>query len=75
VRLFLRQPLRRGEVLGNADGFPLRRVAISFAKALLDQADGEVCDVDPDPLPSQLLRRVDRRPAAAERVKHNIARI
>ena len=43
------------------------------AQALLDQADGEVGDVDADPLPPELLRRVDGGAAAAERVEHHVA--
>jgi hypothetical protein len=34
-----------------------------------------VGDVDPDPLPSELLRRIDRGSAAAERVEHHVAGI
>ena len=30
-------------------------------------------DVDAYPLPPELLRRIDRRPAAAERIEHHIA--
>ena len=30
-------------------------------------------DVDADPLPPELLRRVDRRAAAAERIEHDVA--
>jgi hypothetical protein len=41
-------------------------------QALLDQRDGEVRDVDPDPLPPELLRGMDGRAAAAEGVEHDV---
>ena len=43
------------------------------AQALLDQADGEVGDVDADPMPPEFLRRMDGGAAAAERVEHHVA--
>jgi hypothetical protein len=45
-----------GEVLRGAVGGE-GHLREGVAQALLDQADGEVGDVDADPLPSQLLRR------------------
>jgi hypothetical protein len=42
-------------------------------QAALDQRDGDVCDVDPDPPPAELLRRGDCRAAAAEGVKDGVA--
>ena len=42
----------------------LRGASFSGARlsyAVLDHADGDVGDIDPDPLAPQLLRRVDRR--------------
>ena len=42
---------------------------------LLDQADREMGDVDPDPPPPQLLRGMDRGAAAAERIEHDVARV
>jgi hypothetical protein len=45
----------------------------STVHPLLDQSDGEVGHVDPDPLPPELFRRIDRRAAAAERIEHHVA--
>ena len=42
-------------------------------EAEFHQADAEVCDVDADPDPAQLLRRRDGRSAAAERIENNVA--
>jgi hypothetical protein len=38
-----------------------------------DQVDRQVRDVDPDPVPVELLRRMHRRPAPAERIEDDIA--
>src|SRR5260370_32503027 len=50
-----------------------------FAKCVLqsalDQIDRKICDIDPDPLSSELLRSVNRRAASTKRIEHDIARI
>jgi hypothetical protein len=51
------------------------RLREGVAQPLLDQADGEVGDVDPDPPPPELLRRMHRVAAAAEGVEHEVAGI
>ena len=61
-----------GEVLRHAVGVE-GDAGEGVAQALLDQADGEVGDVDADPLPPELLRRVHGGAAAAERVEHHLA--
>lgn len=48
---------------------PFKRIAQAF----FDQAHGKVGDFNPDPLPPQLLRRMNRGPTAAERAEHYIA--
>ena len=50
-------------------------------EAVLDEVDGEVGDVDPDPRAGRLLRvfavegldGVDGRPASTERIEHHVA--
>jgi hypothetical protein len=64
---------RGGNVLGHADRLELRVCAEGIAQAALDQRDGEVGDVDADPLPAEFLRGVNRGVAATERVEHDIA--
>jgi hypothetical protein len=44
-----------------------------IAQALLDQRDGEMRDVDADPLALELLGGVNGGAAAAERVEHHVA--
>ena len=39
----------------------------------LDQVYREIGDVDPDPLPAELLRRVNRRAATAKWIEHHVA--
>jgi hypothetical protein len=46
---------------------------VGIVEPLLDQADGQVCDVDPDPVPLELLGRCDGRSAAAKRIEDEIA--
>ena len=74
VRVVGCQPLGAGEVLRHADRLELD-ARIALAHPVLDHADGDMGDVDPDPLPAQFLRRIDRRPAAAEGVEHDVARV
>jgi len=61
-----------GQVLGRAVNFE-GNAGKGVLKALLDQADGQVGDVDPYPLAAQLMGGVNRRPATAEGVKHHVA--
>ena len=42
-------------------------------QAFLDQRNSEVGDIDADPLAIELLRRMHRGAAAAERIEHHIA--
>ena len=65
----------RGEVARHPDRFEDGVVAIAFAQPFLDQPDREMRDVDPEPAPPHLLRRIDRGAAAAKGVEHDIARI
>src|SRR5213080_1724526 len=44
-------------------------------QSALDQLDREIGDVDSNPLSIQLLCCVNRRPASAKRIEHNIAGI
>jgi hypothetical protein len=44
-----------------------------IAQAFFDQPDGQMGDVDADPLAAQLLGGVDGGAAAAERVEHHVA--
>ncbi len=68
----------RGKVAGGVD---VLRDAVGgeldggkgIAQALFDQADGKVGDVDANPLPTELFRRMDGGAAVAERVEHHIA--
>ena len=61
------------KVLGTTFGGKLDGVAEASAKSLLNKVDRKMCDVDADPLPPELLRRLQRRAAATKRVKNNIA--
>jgi hypothetical protein len=60
------------EVLRHADHLDLDERK-GVAQALLDQRNGEMGDVDADPLPVQLLRRVHGGAATAKRIEHHIA--
>jgi hypothetical protein len=60
---------------GLADGDDLDLVAVSVAQPILDERGGQLGDVDADPLAAQLLGGVNRRAAAAEWVKDEIAGI
>ena len=51
-------------LVGLGDG-----VAVSVPQSLLDQVDGEVGDVDPDPAALQPDGRIDGGPAAAEGIE------
>ncbi len=53
----------------------LQFLAERIAQPALDEIDGEIGDINADPLATQLLRRVNRRAATAKRVEHNIAGI
>ena len=44
-------------------------------QTFLDQRNGEMRDVDADPLPVQFMRRMHRGAAAAERIEHHVARV
>ena len=46
----------------------------NIAQPLRHHAAGGRRDVDPDPLPVQVLRRHQRRPAAAKRIQNNVVR-
>ena len=46
-----------------------------LADTLSDQGNGEVRDVDAYPFAPELLGRVDRRTATAERIDHHVARV
>jgi endonuclease/exonuclease/phosphatase family metal-dependent hydrolase len=49
--------------------FLAERFGESFFQTRFDQSDREARDVDSDPLPLMLLRRMHRRPATAERIE------
>ena len=59
------------EILGRAVDL-VRDAREGIVQPLLDQRDREMRDVDPDPLPAELLRGVNGGPAAAEGIKHYI---
>ncbi len=44
-----------------------------IAKPLFNQPDGKVGDINPDPLPPEFLRRLNRGATTEERVEHDIA--
>ncbi len=47
---------------------------VAAREAVLDEANGQVRDVDADPTAAEGLGGIDRRAAAAERIEHKIAR-
>jgi hypothetical protein len=71
--------VRRGQPFGIRHAHRLahdlerRRVAEGILQAFLHERDSKVRDVYADPCPAQGLRRRDRCPAPAERVKHRTA--
>ena len=58
---------------GLPDDLELGVLPEHVGQALAHQADGQVGDVDPDPLAAQLLGGGNGSPAAAERVKDHVA--
>src|SRR6266516_2732955 len=53
--------------------FKLDLFAKRIFQSALDQIDGEISNVDPNPLATELLRGVNRRAAPAKRIEHHIA--
>ena len=58
---------------GLPDDLELGVLPEHVGQALAHQADGQVGDVDPDPLAAQLLGGGNGSPAAAEGVEHHVA--
>ena len=46
---------------------------VSVKQPLTNQIYGEVCNIDADPAATKLLRSIDRRAAAAERIEYKVA--
>src|SRR5436190_17562067 len=67
--------LRSAEIEWLTSLFKLNFFAECVAQTTLDQIDREISDVDPNPLPAELLRGVNGRAASAERVEDHIAGI
>ena len=71
--VLFRQPLCAAKVGRVAQFLKLQILAERIAQPALDQIDGEIGDINADPLPPGLLCRVYRRAATAERVEHHVA--
>ena len=69
----VRQFLRAAEIRGLAAFLKLNVIAESVFEPAFDEIDGEVSDINANPLPTELLRRVNRRAATAKRIKHDVA--
>ena len=68
-------PTRAAEISGLSLFFELDFFAEGVFQSPLDQVDREIGDVDPDPLSSELLCRVNGCAASAKRIEDNIAKI
>jgi len=71
--IVLGELLRAGEIDRLTFLHKLDLLAERIAQPALDQINGKVGNVDAEPLPAQLLRRMNGRAATAERVKNYIA--
>jgi len=71
----LSEPLRAFEIGWLPFFFELDFFAKCILQPAFDQIDREIRNVDSDPLPPELLRSVNRRPASAERIENYIAGI
>ena len=65
-----RQGLRALEIGGLAAFLKLDVIAESVFEPAFDEIDGEVSDINANPLPAELLRRVNGGAATAKRIQH-----
>src|ERR1035437_2407511 len=70
-----RQALCALEICGLTLFLKLQLFAERIFQTSLNEIDGEIRDINADPVPTQLLRPVNRRAATAERVEHKPAGI
>src|SRR5690242_616718 len=73
VGVALREDLRVVKRRGLADHLDRDCPAERCLETMPDEADSEMCDVYADPPSFEALRHGNRRPAAAERIEHEIA--
>ena len=68
-----RQPFCASEIRWLSTLGKFQFVAECVFEPTFDEIDGEISDINANPLPTELLRRMNRRAATAKRIKDNVA--